>query len=118
MSFSSPTFQTDNPTSTLSLQSPHLATLAGRAYRCKCGVPVFFRNSECLACGTPLGYDPEQARLLPLMPGKVVDTWVVWQADQPGDLKIRIQQIKLGDSSNKEVLRSINTGGLKISEDR
>ncbi|MDB5890848.1 MAG: hypothetical protein JWP47_1679 [Polaromonas sp.] len=57
---------------------PHLPSLAGRAYKCKCGCPVFFRNSECLACGTPLGYDPEQARLLPLMPGQEPDTWVRW----------------------------------------
>ncbi|MES2414186.1 MAG: putative zinc-binding metallopeptidase [Pseudomonadota bacterium] len=75
----------ETPASTLSLQSPHLATLAGRAYRCKCGVPVFFRNSECLACGTPLGYDPEQARLLPLMPGEAPDTWVIWQPDAPAE---------------------------------
>lgn len=85
MSSSSPNFSQNapsgNPVPALSLQSPHLATLAGRAYRCKCGVPVFFRNSECLACGTPLGYDPEQARLLPLMPGEAQDTWVVWQPD-------------------------------------
>lgn len=57
---------------------PHLPTLAGRAYRCQCGCPVFFRNSECLACGTPLGYDPEQARLLPLMPGAAPASWVIW----------------------------------------
>ncbi|MDO9404138.1 MAG: putative zinc-binding metallopeptidase [Polaromonas sp.] len=63
---------------------PHLPTLGGRAFRCQCGCPVFFRNSECLACGTPLGYDPEQARLLPLMPGLVEDTWVVWHSSAPG----------------------------------
>ncbi len=63
---------------------PSLPTLAGRAYRCQCGCPVFFRNSECLACGTPLGYDPERARLLPLVPGTVLGTWVVWH-DQPTD---------------------------------
>ncbi|MBC7681549.1 MAG: zinc-ribbon domain-containing protein, partial [Ferruginibacter sp.] len=63
---------------------PHLPTLAGRAYRCQCGCPVFFRNSACLACGTPLGYDPEQARLLPLMAGTQPDTWVVWH-DQSMD---------------------------------
>jgi hypothetical protein len=62
---------------------PHLPTLAGRAFRCRCGRPVFFRNSICLACSTPLGYDPEQARLLPLMPGAEPGTWVIWQA-QPG----------------------------------
>ncbi|MCY1164112.1 MAG: putative zinc-binding metallopeptidase [Pseudomonadota bacterium] len=60
---------------------PHLPTLAGRAYRCQCGCPVFFRNSECLACGTPLGYDPEQARLLPLMPGTAPGSWVIWQTE-------------------------------------
>ncbi len=59
----------------------HLPRLAGRAYRCQCGFPVFFRNSTCLACGTPLGYDPAQARLLPLMPGEQPDTWVAWQPD-------------------------------------
>ena len=37
-----------------------------RAYSCRCGRPVFFRNSECLACHSPLGYEPEQGRLLPL----------------------------------------------------
>ena len=58
----------------------HLPTLAGRAYRCHCGNPVFFRNSECLACGTPLGYDSALATLLPLMPGPVADTWEQWQA--------------------------------------
>lgn len=55
--------------------------LAGRAYRCQCGCPIFFRNSTCLACGTPLGYDPVQARLLPLMPGEQPDTWVTWHAE-------------------------------------
>ena len=37
-----------------------------RAFVCRCGRPVFFRNSQCLACGTPLGYEVEQQRLLPL----------------------------------------------------
>ena len=60
----------------------HLATLAGRAYRCQCGCPIFFRNSACLACGTPLGYDPESARLLPLMADTEPGTWVLWH-DHP-----------------------------------
>ena len=58
---------------------PHLPSLAGRAYKCQCGCPVFFRNSECLACHTPLGYDAEQSRLLPLMPGPDAGTWVRWK---------------------------------------
>ena len=68
-----------SPDATRSVE-PHLPTLAGRAYVCQCGCPVFFRNSACLACGTPLGYDPLQARLLPLMPGSEPDTWVIWSA--------------------------------------
>jgi hypothetical protein len=72
-----------HPDSQANIQ-PHLPTLAGRAYSCQCGFPVFFRNSACLNCGTPLGYDPEQARLLPLMQGGEPDTWVVWQADGNG----------------------------------
>ncbi len=65
----------------------HLPRLAGRAYHCQCGCPVFFRNSTCLACGTALGYDPAQASLLPLMPGEQPDTWVAWQPEggsEPG----------------------------------
>lgn len=42
--------------------------LVPRAYRCRCGRPVFFRNSECLACHTALGYDPERRLLLPIEP--------------------------------------------------
>jgi hypothetical protein len=30
----------------------------GRSFRCLCGRPVFFRNSQCLACGAALGYEP------------------------------------------------------------
>ncbi|MFZ5547128.1 MAG: zinc-binding metallopeptidase family protein [Pseudomonadota bacterium] len=37
-----------------------------RAFTCRCGRPVFFRNSVCLACRTPLGYDPERRQLWPL----------------------------------------------------
>ena len=54
--------------------------LAGRNYHCQCGQPVFFRNSQCLACKAPLGYDPECGRLLPLMPGPQSNTWQEWQA--------------------------------------
>lgn len=60
---------------------PHLPSLAGRAYRCQCGRPVFFRNSECLACRTPLGFEPDRLRLLPLTPGVEAGTWLLWQGD-------------------------------------
>jgi hypothetical protein len=28
-------------------------------YPCRCGAPLFFANTRCLACGAPVGYDPE-----------------------------------------------------------
>ena len=67
---------------------PQLPLLSGRNYRCQCGQPVFFRNSQCLACGTPLGYDCERATLLPLLPAKLPgaesasDATSLWQAWQ------------------------------------
>ena len=66
-----------NTTSATPVQT-HLPGLAGRAYRCQCGGPIFFRNSICLACGTPLGYEPALASLLPLMAGPEPDSWVAW----------------------------------------
>lgn len=57
-----------------------LPLLAGRNYHCQCGQPVFFRNSQCLACGTPLGYDCERGTLLALMPGAIEGEWLEWEA--------------------------------------
>jgi hypothetical protein len=37
-----------------------------RRYSCQCGRPVFFRNSLCLACNTPLGYEPFAGLIYPL----------------------------------------------------
>ena len=37
-------------------------------FSCRCGKPVFFRNSQCLACKAPLGYEPELARISALEP--------------------------------------------------
>lgn len=48
-----------------------------RIYRCQCGRPVFFQNSLCLACGSPLGYEPELGKLVALQPGSAPDTWKV-----------------------------------------
>ena len=61
----------------------HLPILVGRSYRCQCGSPVFFRNSECLTCGTPLGYDGVLATLISLMPGPTVNSWVQWRPEPP-----------------------------------
>src|SRR5262245_7667037 len=47
----------------------------GRAYRCRCGRPVFFRNSQCLACGAPLGYEPAVGEVRALEPGADAGAW-------------------------------------------
>jgi hypothetical protein len=40
----------------------------GRSFGCRCGRPVFFRNSFCLACNASLGYEPQLAQLFPIEP--------------------------------------------------
>ena len=43
-----------------------LPSTTPRAFSCACGRPVFFNNSQCLACQRPLGYDPGRGTLLAL----------------------------------------------------
>jgi hypothetical protein len=38
-------------------------------YRCRCGSPIFFRNTQCLKCKSALGYLPEAASLVALDAG-------------------------------------------------
>jgi hypothetical protein len=47
-----------------------------RTFACRCGTHVFFRNSMCLKCQTPLGYVPGHAKVLPLEPGPEPGTWM------------------------------------------
>lgn len=44
-------------------------------FLCRCGKPVFFRNSQCLACKAPLGYDPELATIAALEAAGDPETW-------------------------------------------
>jgi hypothetical protein len=46
-----------------------------RTFLCRCGKPVFFRNALCLGCRAPLGYLPDDAKLVPLGPGPQPQTW-------------------------------------------
>src|SRR5690349_23010787 len=39
-----------------------------RTYECRCGRTIFFRNSLCLACHAPLGYEPHQGAVRALTP--------------------------------------------------
>lgn len=62
-----------------------------RAFRCQCSRPIFFRNSFCLACKTPLGYEPHVGKLWPLKPGPIQNTWVpyVIATDTPEEVETK-----------------------------
>src|SRR5262245_37403086 len=47
----------------------------GHSYRCQCERPVFFRNSLCLGCKSPLGYEPSISKVRALEPGPKPNTW-------------------------------------------
>ncbi|MBL9083368.1 MAG: putative zinc-binding metallopeptidase [Planctomycetales bacterium] len=47
------------------------------SFRCRCGRPVYFHNSLCLGCKTPLGYEPELQQVRALEPAAEPDTWTV-----------------------------------------
>ena len=65
-----------------SLAAELKAPTVTRAYQCQCGRPVFLRNSQCLACHTPLGYVIESLGVVPLAPanfeGAEPDTFTVF----------------------------------------
>lgn len=62
---------------------------AGRAYFCRCGRPVFFRNSVCLACKTPLGYEPRLRQVLPLAPVSESGFWQLASDDASSEKYLR-----------------------------
>ena len=45
-----------------------------RSYQCRCGTAIFFRNTQCLNCKSPLGYLPDTLSLVALNPGPDPDT--------------------------------------------
>jgi hypothetical protein len=46
-----------------------------RSYRCRCASRVFFRNTQCLACQSQLGYLPDERRVAALDPAAAPGTW-------------------------------------------
>jgi len=66
---------------------------AGRAYFCRCGKPVFFRNSICLACNTPLGYEPHLQRVYPLAAGSEPGTWQLASDGAPDGKYLRCSNL-------------------------
>ncbi len=47
----------------------------GHSYRCRCERPVYFRNSLCLGCKTPLGYAPDPGEIRALEPADESGNW-------------------------------------------
>jgi len=92
------------------------APTVSRAYQCQCGRPVFLRNSECLACHTPLGYIVDRLGVLPLAPGAQAGSYGVFGEPQ-GRLYARCANFDSAASCNWMLpLRADgsrdNTGGL------
>jgi hypothetical protein len=63
-------------TSASSRPSRRRPAAAANTSLCRCGRPVFFRNTRCLGCGTPLGYEPALRRVLPLEAAKHPGEWL------------------------------------------
>lgn len=47
------------------------------SFSCRCGRPVYFRNSLCLGCKAPLGFEPELQEVRALVPGEQPGTWTL-----------------------------------------
>ena len=51
------------------------------SFSCRCGRPVYFRNSLCWGCKAPLGYEPELQQVRALVAGPQAGEWRVEQGD-------------------------------------
>lgn len=52
-------------------------SVSKRGFHCACGKPVFFRNSHCLACERPLGYEPLQGSVRTLQACETEGRWLL-----------------------------------------
>jgi hypothetical protein len=111
-----------------------------RSFRCQCGRPVFFLNSLCIACQTPLGYLPARHAVVPLTADGAPDRWRVpdddhaykrcanldspagcnWllSADDPQALCVACRLNRtipnLGDADNQRYWRAIETAKRRL----
>jgi hypothetical protein len=58
-------------------ESVYTLSALQRSYGCRCSRAIFFRNSHCLSCDTPLGYEPQLGKLFSLAPGPEPGTWLL-----------------------------------------
>jgi hypothetical protein len=78
-----------------------------RAYVCQCGRPIYLGNSQCLACGTPLGYVIERLGVMPLAPAPApAPTPAV--ADAPADAPVDETWTVFGDEQGPRYRRCAN----------
>ncbi|MDM0117262.1 putative zinc-binding metallopeptidase [Variovorax sp. J22R133] len=54
-----------------------LVPAVSRAYKCPCRRPIFLRNTQCVNCGSQLGYETERLTLVALIPGSEPHLWCV-----------------------------------------
>lgn len=54
------------------------------AFRCRCGRPVYFRNSLCLGCKAPLGYETALQQVVSLVPVEGTGSWKLDAEAEPG----------------------------------
>ena len=94
------------------MPGPRQPLVNPRAYSCRCGRPVFFRNSECLACHTPLGYLPEQQRLVSLQEAGE-GLWRVWGSDETALRFARCANLHTAAACNWLVTGSWTPTGLQ-----
>jgi hypothetical protein len=111
-----------------------------RSFRCRCGRNVFFLNSLCIACQTPLGYLPARHAVVPLTADGAPDRWRVpdddhaykrcanldspagcnWllAADDPQALCVACRLNRtipnLGDADNQRYWRAIETAKRRL----
>lgn len=53
------------------------------SFTCRCGRPVYFRNSLCLGCKAPLGFEPGRQQVRALLPGPTPGTWMLDGPPEP-----------------------------------
>jgi hypothetical protein len=88
---------------------PHrIRPTASRTYQCRCGRPVFFRNTQCVLCGSQLGFITERLTMAALVPDAAPDLWKI-AGDESG-ASYRCCARRLGASACNWMIRA-DTGG-------
>jgi hypothetical protein len=85
-----------------------------KVWECSCGQSIFFRNSQCLACQSALGYWPERNVLSALDAGPEVGTWQL-HSDPEAGLFRRCANLDTPAACNWMVPAASGVGALCIA---